>query len=367
MKTMHVEAGTHLYGGALQVIFLLQGLKARGEDALLVCPTGSAILAEAQRRSLPVREIAMGGDQDVGLVGRLRALIRTERPALVHLHSRRGSDVWGGLAARLEGVPAVLSRRVDNPEPRGWVWLKYRLYDRVVGISEGIRQVLLKAGLPPSKVVCVHSAVDTERYRRGRDDIGWFRQQFGLADDERTLAMAAQFIPRKGHMTLLAALPAVLAAHPRTRVLLFGQGPQLESVRQRVEQEGLAERVVFAGFRTDLERVLPCVDVMVHPAEMEGLGVALLQAAACGLPIVAGRAGGIPEIVRPGLNGELITPGDAPALAAHLVRLLGDPALRQRYGAAGRALVIESFSIDAMVDGNLAVYRDVCSSVKARP
>jgi glycosyltransferase involved in cell wall biosynthesis len=362
MKTLHVEAGTHLYGGGLQVFFLVQGLQARGEEAVLACPTGSAIATQARDHGLQVREIAMGGDQDIGLIGRVRSLIRAERPDLVHLHSRRGSDVWGALAARLEGIPTVMSRRNDNPEPRGWFHLKYKLYDRVVAISEGIRQVLLDAGLSPDKVVCVHSAVDTERYCPHRGDIAWFRAEFDLADDELTIAMAAQFIARKGHRTLIAALPAVLAALPRTRVLLFGQGPAMAAMKKLVQRADLQHQVVFAGFRSDLERVLPCIDLMVHPAEMEGLGVALLQAAACGLPIVAGRAGGIPEIVRPGLNGELIEPGDVGALSGHLIRLLGDADLRQRYGAAGRALTLAEFSVNAMVEGNLRVYREVCAA-----
>jgi len=362
MKTLHVEAGTHLYGGGLQVFFLVQGLQARGEEAVLACPTGSAIAAQARNHGLQVREIAMGGDQDIGLIGRVRSLIRAERPDLVHLHSRRGSDVWGALAARLEGIPTVMSRRNDNPEPRGWFHLKYKLYDRVVAISEGIRQVLLDAGLAPDKVACVHSAVDTVRYRPHCDDMDWFRDEFELACDELTIAMAAQFITRKGHRTLIAALPAVLAARPRTRLLLFGQGPEMAAMQKLVQGADLQRQVLFAGFRSDLDRVLPCVDVMAHPAEMEGLGVALLQAAACGIPIVAGRAGGIPEIVRPGINGELIEPGDVGALSGHLIRLLGDAALRRRYGAAGRALTLAEFSVDAMVEGNLQVYREVCAA-----
>lgn len=367
MKTLHVEAGTHLYGGGLQVFFLVQGLQARGVDAVLACPQGSAIAAHARQHGLQVREIAMRGDQDIGLIGRVRALIRTERPDLVHLHSRRGSDVWGALAARLEGVPTVMSRRNDHSELKGWFQLKYKLYDHVIAISEGIQRILLEDGLSPAKVTCVHSAVDTERYRPGRDDIDWFRHEFHLAPDELTIAMAAQFIARKGHRTLVTALPQVLAAHPRTRVLLFGQGSELNAVKNQVAQANLQSHVMFAGFRNDLERVLPCVDVMVHPAEMEGLGVALLQAAACGLPIVAGRAGGIPEIVRPGLNGELITPGDVDALAGYLIQLLGDATLRQRYGAAGRALAQAEFSVDAMVEGNLQVYRQVLAHQKPQP
>lgn len=364
MKTLHVEAGMHLYGGGLQVLFLLRGLQARGEPGVLVCPRGSAIAEAARPYALRVHEIKMAGDADIGIVGRVRRLIRLERPDVVHLHSRRGSDVWGALAARLEGVPTVMSRRNDTPEPRWWWPIKYRLYDRVVAISEGIRQVLLGLGLPADMVVCVRSAVDAERFRPGREGLAWLRAEFGLAEDELTVAMAAQFIARKGHRTLLAALPAVLAAQPRTRVLLLGRGPELETIRRLVSEKGLDERVVFCGFRDDLHRVLSCVDVLVHPAETEGLGVVLLQAAACGVPIVAGRAGGMPEIVRPGVNGELIEPGDHAALAAHLIRLLADPALRQRYGAAGRELALREFSVDAMVEGNRAVYRGVVPDLR---
>lgn len=357
MKVLHVEAGKHLYGGALQVVFLLRGLKARGVDSVLACPTGSAIAQEAAPHARVV-EMTMKGDADLGLVGRLRRLIREIKPDVVHLHSRRGSDLWGAVAARLEGVPVVLSRRVDNPESRLVVKLKYRLYDEVVTISDGIRQVLRAEGVPERKLHCVLSAVDTQRYRPERHHRAWFREQFGLSGATLTIGMVAQFIPRKGHSTLLDALPQVVSQHPDLKVLLFGQGPLHDEITARVQADAtLARHVILPGFRKDLDRILPCLDVLAHPAFMEGLGVSLLQAAACGVPLVGGRAGGIPEIVQPGLNGELITPGDTAALARELSKLLGSADLRQRYGQAGRQWVEQHFSVDAMVEGNLAVYR----------
>jgi glycosyltransferase involved in cell wall biosynthesis len=109
------------------------------------------------------------------------------------------------------------------------------------------------------------------------------------------------------------------------------------------------------GFRDDLTRLLPCLDLLVHPAEREGLGVSLLQAAACGVPIVASAAGGMPEVVQD--NGYLVLPGDVPALAAAITRVLDDPQQAARMGVLGRALVERRFSVAAMVAGNLAVYR----------
>ncbi len=364
MKVLHVESGMHLYGGALQVVFLLRRLKSLPGEHVLICPPGSAVGQAARDAGIRVREVPIRGDADLAFIGRLRRVIAEERPDLIHLHSRRGADLLGGIAARLARVPAVLSRRVDNPEPAWWARRKYRLYAKVITISDGIRQVLLSEGVPAEHVVCVHSSVDTERYRPGGDR-AWLRREFGLAEDELAVAMIAQFIERKGHKTLFDAIPAILARHPRTRFLLFGQGPLLEPYRQLVEERGLAERVQLPGFRNDLDRILPCLDLVVHPAFMEGLGVSLLQAAACGVPIVAARAGGIPEAVRDGVNGYLIEPGDSAALAERAIRLLDDPALRSAFGAAGRRLVEMEFSIDAMAAGNMAVYRAVLGEAVA--
>ena len=357
MKILHVEAGKHLYGGARQVLYIVEGLAARGVANLLACPAGSE-MARQQPAGTRVVAMKMGGDGDLGMVSRLASLIRAERPDLVHLHSRRGADTWGGLAAKLAGVPCVLSRRVDNPESRLAVAIKYRLYDHVITISEGIRQVLLSEGLAADRVSCVRSAVDATPYLAPVDRAA-FCAEFGLPADALVAGVVAQLIPRKGHRYLLAALPALLARHPRLQVLIFGQGPLEAELRAEVDAAGLAGAVRFTGFRHDLPRWLGGLDLLVHPADMEGLGVSLLQASAAAVPIVTSRAGGLPEAVQDGVTGILCPPGDVAALGAAIDRLAGDAALRARFGAAGRARILAEFSIDAMVDGNLRVYRQV--------
>ncbi len=360
MRILHLEGGRNLYGGALQVLYLLRGLAdERSVESVLACPRGSAIAREVQAEGVAtVVPIPWGGELDPLLPFRLAACVRRERPSLVHVHSRRGADPWGILAARAAHVPCLLTRRVDNPEFPPWARAKYGSCARVAAISEGIRAVLLREGVPPGKVVTVRSAVDAGRWDRPGDREE-FRRQFGLRPDERAVGVVAQLIPRKGHAVLLAALPAILSQVPAVRLLLFGQGREEEALRRSARALGILERVLFCGFRDDLPRWLGCLDLLVHPALMEGLGVSLLQASAAGIPIVATPAGGIPEAVRDGINGVLVPAGEVEPLAAAVIRLLLDRELARAMGEAGRRLVREEFSVRGMTEGNLRLYREL--------
>ncbi len=357
MRVLHVEAGRHLYGGAQQVLDLLAGLQGRGLENGLICPRGAA-LAQRAADFAQVFPLPMHGDLDLALIPRILGILRRFQPDLVHLHSRSGADVLGGIAGRLAGLPVIHSRRVDNPESPRWVALKYRLYDRVIAISQGIGEILLAEGLPPEKLRVVRSAVDAAAFARPcqRERID---SKLGLPVGSRLLGVVAQLIPRKGHRYLLQALPELFQAFPDLRVGFFGQGSLENDLRQTIHRLGLGARVQLYGFRPDLPEILPCLELLVHPALKEGLGVSLLQAASAGVPIVASRVGGIPEAVESEGNGLLVPPGDAQALGAAIARILADPALGRRLGQRGQEKMRAEFSLDAMVAGNLQVYREL--------
>lgn len=348
-----------MYGGGVQVLHIVAGLRAIGDDAILMAPEDSEIFTTAEARGIPAIPLLFHGEADVGFVRRFMTRIEEQQPDLVHLHSRRGADTLGLLASWRSEIPTVLSRRVDNPEAGFIARLKYNRCDRVIAISDGIRDVLLGEGIPPDRVVTVRSAIDAESIPYECTDRAAARRAFDFPEDALVVVMAAQFIDRKGHDLLLDVLPRVFAAEPRTRVLLFGQGPRHEAIAARVESEGLRDRVRLPGFHDDLLELLPCCDLLVHPARAEGLGIALLEAAAAALPVVSTRVGGIPEAVVDGRTGLLTEAGDVQGLGDALLRLLGDPELRRRMGAEGRAWVRVERSVPAMVQGNRAVYEAV--------
>jgi glycosyltransferase involved in cell wall biosynthesis len=358
MKVLHLEAGKHLYGGALQVLLLVEGLQRQGVDNLLVVPEGSDVASEAEVRELPLHTLPMTGEADLRFPGRFKKLIETHSPDLVHLHSRRGADLLGGLGARWAGVPVVMTRRVDNPEVSWAVGAKYRLFDRVITISHAITRVLLDQGVEKTKLRCVHSALDPAPFENPCPEQG-FPEELGLNSEGPVVGMAAQFIPRKGHHILLEAVPSILDRHPGTRFLLLGRGPLETAVGEAVRASGLQDAVRLPGFRDDLSTLLPCLDLLVHPATMEGLGVILLQAGASGIPVVASEVGGIPEAVIHEKTGLLVPPGNPAVLAEAVCELLADPHRAQTLGEAGRKHIRTQFSIDRMVQGNLEVYQEL--------
>ena len=361
MHVLHLETGRHLYGGALQVLYLMDGLKDHGCQSTLVCPVGSAISQAATKAAQAIHEVPMAGELDPRLVLRLLRIIGKARPNIVHVHSRRGADLWGGMAAQATRTKAILTRRVDNPERHWIVAAKCRLYERVITISEAIREIMLAEGVPPAKVVCVRSALDTQRYERPCERT-WFLREFNLEKPQRPVGIVAQLIPRKGHQFLIEAAPAILKGFPDARFLFFGQGPLEGALKDLCRRRGLESHVRFAGFRRDLERILPCLELLVHPATMEGLGLSLLQAAAAGVPIVASRVGGIPEIVDDGVNGYLFDVGDTDAFIDRVLTLLGKPSQAADYGRNGQRKVLSEFAVEKMVAGNLAVYDQVLAA-----
>jgi glycosyltransferase involved in cell wall biosynthesis len=301
----------------------------------------------------------MLGDLDVLLLPRLVHELKRWRPDLVHVHSRRGAELYGGLAATLTGIPAVITRRVDSVEVPVLARVKYAPYRTVVALSRAIERQLAEAGVPSPRVVRIPSAVDTERYRPDAAARERLRAAFGLPADALIVGVVAQVIERKGHSRLFSVLPELARELPQVRVLCFGRGPLEQRLKAELVDRGLTQHVSFAGFRSDLPELLPGLDVLAHPASREGLGVALLEAASAGVPVVACDAGGVPDVVDHGHTGLLVPVDDVGALRAALARLLHDRAERARLGAAARAHVERRFNVTRLVDAHLSLYRRV--------
>jgi glycosyltransferase involved in cell wall biosynthesis len=358
VKILHVETGRHLYGGPQQVLYLIEALAARGHDSTLVCPPGSGIDNAARSLGIRVQNLFCAGDLDLPFAYRLSQYFGREKPDLVHCHSRRGADILGGLAASYADIPAVVSRRVDNTELRLVAALRYRPFRKVIAISEAIADVLRDRGVEEDRLTVIRSAVDTTQFDV-TPDCDEFRREFGLQQDDFVIIAAGQLIPRKGHRFLLEAVADLHHSHPPFRLIIFGEGYLNNQLRSQAGALGLGDVVQFAGFREDLDSWLGCVDLFVHPALAEGLGVAALKAQAAGIPVVAFAAGGLVEAVAHGETGILVPAEDVTELQDAIATLFDDDAMRARMGAAGRERMQNEFSVDTMADRHVELYESV--------
>jgi glycosyltransferase involved in cell wall biosynthesis len=358
MKILHVETGRHLYGGPQQVIYLVSALLERGHECTLVCPPGSGIDRAARQAGIPVRNLFCAGDLDLPFAYRLVQYLQASPPDIVHCHSRRGADVLGGLAASFADVPAVVSRRVDNTEMRVMAALRYRPFRKIIAISNVIAEVLRDHGVDAGRIEVIRDAVDMAPFAAPADSAA-FRREFDIPDNTLVLAAAGQLIPRKGHRYLLQAFAGLIQRLPDIRLIIFGEGHLDAELREQAAALGLGGAVQFAGFRRDLDALMGCFDIFVHPALAEGLGVVTLKAAAAGVPVVGFAAGGLVEAVADGVTGILVPPEQTERLQGAIAKLAENTGLRERMGRAGRARMRNDFSIATMAEKHVALYESI--------
>jgi len=347
---LNVDTEMGWRGGQQQVMLLAQGLARHPRfagSALTVCQTGSELATRLAAANLPHTAIDVGSSWSPTAMWRLRTLAASFQADIVHAHASHAHNL-AALATMGTKRRLIVTRRVDFA-PKG-LW-KYRRCARVVAISQAIAGVL---GAQAGNVEVIPSGIDPQRFAMADRARG--RASLGLGDDVVVVLCVAALEDHKGHETLLSAWERFAAQHPRAHLLLAGTGALRNALELR---SGSLPRVRLLGFRDDIPDLLAAADVFVLTSHQEGLGTAVMDAMICGLPVVATRAGGIPELINDEMDGLLAPVRDAVAVAERLERLLVDPALRIRLGTAARSTAERRFLASAMVDAYVGLYARV--------
>jgi len=224
-------------------------------------------------------------------------------------------------------------------------------------VSEQIGQSLVAGGIQSERVRVLYSGLDLDAVPTQVDprDI---RQRLGIPAEAQVLGTVANLFARKGYEVMLKAMHTLLTAFPQVHYVMVGTGDtEYESrLRALTQKLGLGRHVHFAGFHDSVYPFLAAMDVYVHPALMEGFGIAVLEAMAMCKPVVATTTGGLPEIVQDGQTGVLVPPGEPDALARAIVGLLQDSTRRIAMGRSGRSRVETLFTVEAMMDRLITAY-----------
>ncbi len=371
-SVLHINTERTWRGGESQVLYLLTGLRAAGHRVCAAALPGSALAKRCRDSGFEVFEVGMAGDLDVGGASRLARFARAREFSILHAHTARAHAI--GLLARLMGAPQrlVVTRRLDFPISSHILSrLKYRsrrvdLYLAVAGV---IRDMLVAAGVPPAKVRVVNSSIDLARFeesRTRRAEIGEAcRRELGLPPGAQVVGNVAALAGHKSQRDLVEAMTVLLKDIPEAHLVIVGEGEERANLEGQSRALGLTSRIHFAGFRSDVPRLLAAFDVFAMSSRLEGFCNSVLEAFAVGVPVVATRAGGLPEMVLDGETGLLTPVGDPPALARAAERLLRDRVLAERLSRAGRALVESEYTVEKMVERTRLAYADLGASTAA--
>jgi glycosyltransferase involved in cell wall biosynthesis len=331
-------------------------LNRTGHRSVVAADPRGALVHRLTQASLPTINLTVRNDVDFLAGLRLRRLVQAGEYQLVHFHTARAH----ALSPWLRGVSVkrIVTRRMDYRVRPGWFTrLLYEAsVDAVVAISQGVQSALLAGGVPSSRIHVIPSGIDTARFAISVDQRDQQRAALRVAPEECVVLTVGALAERKGHAILLQAAALLQQKGLPLRYLMCGDGLLRTTLESQVHALGLAEYVQFLGFCPEVTNYLAVADVFVHVPLWEGLGVAVIEALAAGLPVVASRVGGIPELIEPERSGLLIPPQEPEALAAAIERVVQNLPWAKTLGAHGQSFVRARYDVTVMTQANEALY-----------
>jgi glycosyltransferase involved in cell wall biosynthesis len=382
-----VIARLNVGGPALHVAYLTAGLAERGYDTTLVAGTiargeeSMAFVTEAHNVRVETltdlhREISPL--RDLRAILHLAQLIRRERPTILHTHTAKAGAV-GRIAALLarDARPPIVIHTFHGHVLRGYfgraATLFFRTLERwlarsttsLIAVSPEVRDDLVALGVAPaSKFVVIRLGIDLPR-RVASDNAQRreTRRQMGLADDAFIVGWVGRMTAVKNTDSVMRALQRLVERGVDAYALLVGDGPDREHLECFAHDLGIVKRCLFLGYQEDVARFYDAIDALLLPSINEGTPVSVIEALAAGRPAVATRVGGIPDVVRDGVDGCLVDPDDPDALVDRLAELAADPERRARMGAAGRERVVERYAVARLVADVDQLYRSLLANL----
>lgn len=373
MRILHIISSLGFYGAERVAVELAKGLNRRGGTARMALiaphPENSEATARAARADgVECLEFHCSERLSFPLIRELRDLIRGGRFDIVHTHGYKSN--FYALASAPKKLPLVATNH--NWLKHHWRLTVYslldkgmiRFFDRIVAVSEPIRDEMVRAGIPPRKIRVIDNGVDVDVIASQATRSAPAEGAVGGAF-RKTVGAVGSLKEEKGFGYLIEAARRVVSTIPDARFVIVGEGPLRGELERRIAESGLDGRVTLAGYRTDVYSLLATFDLFVLPSVREGLPMVLLEGMAAGKPVVASRVGAVPRVIEDGVNGLIVDPGDPEGLAAAMERILSDPGLARGLAERGRATVRASFSSEAMFSRYFAIYTELAGSAQA--
>lgn len=364
IKLLKMLTNFRIGGTERQVANLAKGIDASQFDLHLACLCQiGELLEELETLGVPRPEFRIGSlysPRTMWQSLRLAHYVKKNRIQIVHSYGFY-PNVFTVPVARLAGASIVVASIRDTgdlltPMQTRLQKLVCRFADCVLVNADAIRVSLVEQGYNPSKIVVIRNGIALSNFaRKERNTV--LRRELGFPPSARLVAVFSRLNPMKGVEYFLDAAMVLAERIPDVCFLVAGDGGSKKELEDRAGRLGLGQRIVFAGFRSDVRDLLSEATISVLPSLSEGTSNTLLESMAAGIPVIATRVGGNPEVIEDGISGLLVPPRDSAALAAAMIRLLEDEALALRLGHAAMLRVSELFSLSGSVQQTENLYR----------
>lgn len=362
-KPLHVclaSTQANWHGGEKQAALLAEGLTRLGHRCSILARDDGEFSRRMKAVGCDVHTFP-GSGRSISACMRIRRALGQLRPHVLHANDAHALTATG-IACFGLGIPLrVAARRVDFP-----IRSRFRyqhLTHGLICVSTAVASVCTASGLPAARLHVVHDGVEPAFAESGSRELG--RQHLKLDEQQRLLLTVAKLTDHKGHIFLLQAMPRILQQHPNVVLALAGDGELRHALEFQAQQLGIEQSVRFLGYRHDVADLLAAADLIVQPSHMEGLCSSLIDAMLAARPIVACRAGGIPDLLQTDALDEpvgwLTEPRNPNQLAVAICASLSDSRESQRRAAAARTRALAKFTAEQMVKSTLSAYAAIAN------
>lgn len=349
MKVLQAASSLYDWGGIERYAFYLsQGLASQGIENAVACPPGSPLAKHLGSSAIP---IALKGRLSPAVIGKYLTTLRAGKYDVIHAHFSP-DFLAAGIAGRLAKTQLrIMTRHVALPMPPNKIKRNLAMFEHIIPVSDAVMKVLKQSGVPPHKMTVAKAGVPTLVATKPRDEV---REQLGLGEDDFAVGCFGRLVEEKGIATLIkaAALTQGVKYH------IFGDGPEKQALNRMVTEKNLGETVKIHGFVPEVENLMNAMDAIAIPSTWaEAFPYAALEALSIGVPVIASKIGGLPELVRDGVNGLLFAAGDVEGFITNVMILKADRSLGPGLGETGREIHQQRYTVEKMGERIANVYK----------
>jgi len=373
VRIMHLISSNGIFGAEKVLLNLASNMNYNGIKSCIgvvnnLHNSHLEVFKEAEERGIPAYVVESKGRFDFGAVRQLERAIIENKINLLHTHNYK-ANFLGILAARRASVPVIATNHLWTKS--GWKLRFYEFIDaimlkvfvkKIIAVSESVKRDMVLAGIPGSRIKVILNGLDTAEPQNIDREI--LRDSFGIDKGVKIIGVVSRLSPEKGHKFLFEAIQIIVQKHSGIKLLIIGDGPSKEGLIKEVEHLGISEKVVFAGYQPDMNRIYPIIDILIQPSLREGIPITLLEGMNQSKPIVATDVGGVSELIKDRFTGLLIQPASSAELYNAITALLDDNSLCEKMGQNARKFAQDNFSLEKMINSYRIVYEELAGSNK---